>query len=223
MVTISSIYLSYSVHVYLHLGDFYGKCSWISHTWSAWDSSYVSQLRDSKLWQHQQHQITVDLRISSHTPSTPPVESRVLREDIHVVGTFDCAPDWYIFRGLEKTRAPAVFKAYPMTDPCISMYGRLMPTWMGYIDGKCYNMYHTWILWVCIESCYIMFTIRVVISRGVCPSFRRTHMFVEPGGQFQKHWTFLFIFFNRNSVFIGTSAKVLHRSLLLQILLYEYI
>ena len=71
MVTISSIYLSYSVHVYLHLGDFYGKCSWISHTWSAWDSSYVSQLRDSKLWQHRQHQITVDLRISSHTPSTP--------------------------------------------------------------------------------------------------------------------------------------------------------
>ena len=29
-----------------------------------------------------------------------------------------------------------------------SMYGRLMLTWLGYIDGKCYHIWHTWILWV---------------------------------------------------------------------------
>ena len=23
-----------------------------------------------------------------------------------------------------------------------------VPTWLGYIDGKCYHIYHTWILWV---------------------------------------------------------------------------
>ena len=27
------------------------------------------------------------------------------------------------------------------------MYGRLMLTKLGYIDGKCYHIYHTWILW----------------------------------------------------------------------------
>ena len=30
----------------------------------------------------------------------------------------------------------------PMTDPC--MYGRLMLTWLGYIDGKCYHIWHTY-------------------------------------------------------------------------------
>ena len=27
-------------YIYLHLVDFYGKCSWIQHTWMVWDMNY---------------------------------------------------------------------------------------------------------------------------------------------------------------------------------------
>ena len=41
----------------------------------------------------------------------------------------------------------------PMTDPAGA--GRLMLTWLGYIDGKiwdpCYHIWHTWILWVWLD------------------------------------------------------------------------
>jgi hypothetical protein len=35
-----------------------------------------------------------------------------------------------------------------------SMYGILMLTWLGYFDGKCYHIWHTWILWVimCLKA-----------------------------------------------------------------------
>ena len=33
------------------------------------------------------------------------------------------------------------------TQPIGSMYGRLMLTKLGYIDDKCYHIWHTWILW----------------------------------------------------------------------------
>ena len=33
----------------------------------------------------------------------------------------------------------------------IRMYGIQMLAKLGYIDGKCYHIYHTWILWVYVD------------------------------------------------------------------------
>ena len=54
---------------------------------------------------------------------------------------------------------------------------------MGYIDGKCYHIWHTWILWVILEGLFlltnswlvIMLIIMVIIFRYILPILHHQH------------------------------------------------
>ena len=73
---------------------------------------------------------------------TFPIEMMVILE----AGSESGAPGWFRLRlDHPETQQKQVY-IYPIG----SMVLVYMLTWLGYINGKCYHIYHTWILWVYI-------------------------------------------------------------------------